>query len=192
MSFISERCQIWKHRKQIKFIWNMPKLYAAKHWFWQGCQVHKEEQLKCIISCAPKDVVAGNFLIQSLADKPGEWWEEAEKRFVLHARHWNPVQSAVLEPACNFWCYSFSEFEWTVENTYEMMRWLLKMPLYPSPRGMDPSEFSEGNMKVDCSIYVCYWRKKWTTTLVSWTDKMECPELLLGSQITGFAGCSWA
>lgn len=112
----------------------------------------KKRHLKCITSCTPKDVVAGNFLIQSLAEKPAEWWEEAEKRFVLHAEHWNPVQKAVLEPACTFWCYSFSEFDWTVENTYEMMGWLLKMPVYPSARGMDPSELSERNMGVDFSM----------------------------------------
>lgn len=73
----------------------------------------------------------------------------------------------------------------------EITEWLLKMPGYPRSRGMDPSELSARDMRVDVVCRYATGEKTWPTTLVSWTDKMERTELLMGSQVTGFAGCSW-
>ena len=75
------------------------------------------------------------------------------------------VQSAVLECTCTFWCYSCSEFEETVEDIYETMEWLLKMPLSPSPKKLDPFRLSERSMK-GVLVALCKYatgEKTWVT-----------------------------
>lgn len=116
-------------------------------------------------------------------------------------RHVSSVQDTeiqnwctVLEYVCNFGGYSWSEFERTAEDTYEMMGWVLKIPLSPSPEELYPLTLSEGSVR-GVLIAVCKHvtgEKTWITRGEDWTVEMECPEILMGSQTTGFCSCPWA